>query len=281
MGRAARLKATYPGEVDAGVPWLMAVVDDAGPGCEPISDGFLREPVSAWSSLAFVVAAVLILLLARRRRRAGARDLDGPSGGVVEPPSLTYAVLVAGIGVGSVVQHGPNPAWADLAHDLPLLATLALIVVDAVADLAGRRRRWWWWALPTALLAPVIHFLPDQGDMSQGVVATMAVLINVERARRRPPLRRPIGWTVVLLGVGGILQLASRPGRPLCFPDSSWWFPHAVWHVIVAAALTILAGGLGLRRELRAREPAVTGAAGPSRSEASPARVAAGTRRRR
>lgn len=279
VGRAARLRPTYPGGVDTGVPWPGTVVDDVGPGCEQVVDGFLREPVSAWSSLAFVLAGVLIEVLARRRRRAGERDPDGPLGGVVEPPSLTYALLVAGIGVGSVVQHGPNPAWADLAHDLPLLATLALIVADAVADLAGRHRQWWWWALPTALLAPVIHWLPDQGDMSQGVVATMAVLVNLERARRRPALRRPIGWTVVLLGVGGVLQLASRPGRPLCFPDSSWWFPHAIWHVLVAAALTILAGGLGLRHAPRVG-PTVSTAAGPAPSP-SPGRVGAGRRHRR
>ena len=227
---------------------LASAAIDIGPGCEPASGGLLREPVSAWSSLTFVVAAVVIEVLARRRRRVGPGGADDPGSDVVEPPSLTYALLVAGIGIGSVVQHGPNPPWADLAHDLPLLATLVLLVVDAGADLAGRPRRWWWWALPTALLAPVVHFLPDQGDATQGVVATVAVLVNLERARRRPALRRPIAWTVVLLGVGGILQLASRPGAPLCFPDSSWWYPHAVWHTVVAAALAILAGALGLRR---------------------------------
>lgn len=251
---------------------VPSAADDVGPGCEQVTDGLLREPVSAWSSLTFILAGVLIQVLALRRRRADLRGPDGPRGAVVEPPSLTYALLVAGIGVGSVVQHGPNPAWADLAHDLPLLATVALLCADAAADLAHRSRQWWWWALPTALLAPVVHWFPDVGDAAQGVVAGVAVLLNVERARRQPALRRPILWTVVLLGAGGVLQLASRPGRPLCFPDSSWWYPHAVWHTVVAAALTILAGGLGLRRVVR------TGGSPPG---ALPARVGAGTRRRR
>lgn len=236
--------------MDTVVRLLASGVDDVGPGCEPATGGLLREPVSAWSSLTFVAAAVVIEVLARRRRRVGPGSADDPGGDVVEPPSLTYAVLVAGIGVGSVVQHGPNPPWADVAHDLPLLATLVLIAADAVADLAGRHRRWWWWVVPTALLAPVIHLLPDEGDMAQGVMATIAVLLNLERARRRAALRRPILWTIALLGAGGILQLASRPGAPLCFPESAWWYPHAVWHTVVAAALAILAGALGLRRVL-------------------------------
>ena len=255
------------------VLWAVpSAADDVGPGCEQVTDGLLREPVSAWSSLAFILAGVLIEVLARRRRRADLSGSDGPRGAVVEPPSLTYALLVAGIGVGSVVQHGPNPPWADLAHDLPLLATVALLAADAAADLAHRSRRWWWWALPTALLTPVVHWLPDVGDMAQGVVAGVAVLLNVERARRQPALRRPIWWTVALLGAGGVLQLASRPGKPLCFPDSSWWYPHAVWHTVVALALTILAGGLGLRRAIR------TAGSAPA---ARPGRAGAGTRRRR
>ena len=119
------------------LPW-PAEAADVGPGCEQVTDGFLREPVSAWSSLTFILAGVLIQVLALRRRRADLRGPDGPRGAVVEPPSLTYALLVAGIGVGSVVQHGPNPAWADLAHDLPLLATVALISADAAADLVSK-----------------------------------------------------------------------------------------------------------------------------------------------
>jgi hypothetical protein len=231
--------------VGAGVPWVAPVpVDDVGPGCERVVDGFLREPVSAWSSLAFVVAGVVIVLLSRRRHAASGAAGDA---GATAPSSVSFAVLVAGIDVGSVVQHGPNPFWADLAHDLPLLATLAFITADAVADLAGRARLWWWWALPTALLAPVIHWWPDTGDRTQGVVAVAAVVTNSYRALRRPALRRPVVWTLALLAAGGVIQLLSSPDRPLCDPATSWWYGHAAWHVFVAAGLAALSGALGAR----------------------------------
>lgn len=219
---------------------------EVGPGCEPIADGFLREPVSAWSSLAFVIAAVVVVVMARRRR-AALPGLAG-SGTLVEPSSGGYAAMVAGIGLGSFVQHGPNPAWADLAHDLPLLAVVVLIVADAVADLAGRPRAWWWWVAPTLAIAPVIQWLPSIGDGTQGGVATVAVLISLYRALRRPPLRRPILGTVVLLAVGGTVEIMSSPGWPWCDPDTRWWFGHAVWHVFVAAGLAVLAPALGWRQ---------------------------------
>ena len=222
----------------------MLAAEEIGPGCEPIANGFLREPVSAYSSLTFVVAGLVIVILGRwrRRRRLGAHR-EGPAHGVV-PSSAAYACLVVGIGVGSVAQHGPNPVWADLAHDLPLLGTLAFIVSDAVADLTGRARGWWWWALPTAALAPLIHWFPQEGDMTQGAVAVAAVLLSVVRAHRRPLLRRPIAWTVVLLATGGALEILSSPGWPLCRPDSLW-YGHAAWHAFVAAGLAVLSGALG------------------------------------
>lgn len=72
-----------------------------GPGCERPGDGWLAEPVSAVTSLAFVVAALVVLVRGRAPRgRTG-------TGG--------YVLLVAGTGLGSFVQHGPDPAWSDVA----------------------------------------------------------------------------------------------------------------------------------------------------------------------
>jgi hypothetical protein len=225
--------------------WVLPV-EETGPGCEPISPGFLREPVSAYSSLAFVVAAVVIVVGARRGwlNRWSGRTADG----VRAPSVLGYAVLVAGIGFGSIAQHGPNPVWADLAHDLPLLGTLTFIIADAVADLAARPRAWWWWAVPIVALAPLLHLAPHAGDLAQGGVAVVTVAISLERARRRPPLRRPIFFTVVLLGTGGIVEIVSSPGWPLCragIPP----YGHAVWHVFIAAGLAMLASVMGHRAD--------------------------------
>lgn len=219
-------------------------VVEVGPGCEPLADGFLREPVSTWSSLAFVAAGLLVVVLARRRRRALRAAAED---GFVEPPSTAYAALVTGIGLGSVAQHGPNAVWADLAHDLPLLGTVLLISADALADLTGRARAWWWWAVPMLAIAPVIHFWPTAGDLTQGAVAAVAVVTGLVRAWRRPPLRPLLLWTVVLLAVGGSIEILSSPGWPLCDPETRWWYGHAVWHAVVAAALVVLAGALGWR----------------------------------
>ncbi len=216
-----------------GSTWSAVPSGTAGPGCAAASSGLLVEPVSAVTSLAFVVAGAVITARSRRRPR--------PDGA----PSLTgYAVLVAGIGVGSFVQHGPRPPWQDPAHDLPLVATLAFVAADAAAALAGRRRVWWWWTLPTAALLPVIVLAPRAGDLAQVGVAAVAVVLSLLRARSVPAARRRTGAALALLAVGGTVGTLSRAGGPLCVPGSLW-DGHGVWHVLAAAGLVVLAPVLG------------------------------------
>lgn len=219
--------------------WASVAAAAGGPGCERLADGFLAEPVSAWTSLAFVAAgAVLVVQDVRRARRPGStretRRSDGP----------VYAALVAGVGVGSFVQHGPDPSWSDLAHDLPLLGALAFLGADAAADLVGRVRRVRWWALPTVGLVPLIVLAPRAGDLAQVGVAVVAVTVTVLRAVARPDLRRPIGWALGLLTVGATLGTLSRAGGPHCDPRSVWQ-GHAAWHVLAAGALVVLGRTVG------------------------------------
>jgi hypothetical protein len=214
--------------------WWAAGGPSTGPGCEAVRDGALAEPVSALTSLAFVVAAVAVVLAARRDPDGGARVRG-------------YAALVAGIGAGSVVQHGPDPAWSDVAHDLPLLATLAFVAADDVADLRGRARAWWWWAVPTAALLPLVVLAPRPGDLAQVGVAVVAVALTVLRAAVRPGARRRLTAALALLAVGAAVGTLSRAGGLLCDPASPWQ-GHAAWHVLAATALAVLAAVIGLRR---------------------------------
>lgn len=215
-----------------------------GPACELPAEGLLAEPVSAISSLAFVVAGLLILI--GTRRRLPRQRTDGAVDGQPASSLVAYAVLVAGVGLGSVVQHGPDPTWSDLAHDLPLLATMAFVAADAFADLTARSRTWWWWVVPTTALMPIVWAAPHAGDLAQVGVAGIAVALMLARARARPRLRRWIGWSLVVLAVGAAVGTLSRAGGPLCVPESVWQ-GHAAWHALASVALVVLAPAIGHR----------------------------------
>ena len=213
----------------------------AGPGCEWAATGPLVEPVSALTSLAFVVAAAVVVVL---RRRAAL------------PVPVAYVVLVAGVGVGSVVQHGPDPAWSDPAHDLPLVGVLCFLAADAVAARRRTPRRWWWWALPTAVLMVAVIAWPRAGDLAQVGVAVVAGVLLVLRAYREPAARARVAVVLGLLGAGALVGSLSRTGGPLCDP-SSVLQGHAVWHLAAACALAVLA-------------PLVTPAGGPPPTDPAP-----------
>ncbi|MDD9205261.1 hypothetical protein PU560_02125 [Georgenia sp. 10Sc9-8] len=217
------------------LPWLPTPAVESGPGCEVLQDGLLQEPIAAVTSLAFVVAAVVVLLLER-----GTGNRAGPSRRGSRGSLLIYVALVAGVGIGSLIQHGPDPVWSDPAHDVPLLATVAFVGADAAAALTGRRRAWWWWALPTVALMPLVVALPRPGDVAQVAVAVVAVVLTLARAWTFPAVRRRIGWAVALLAAGGVLGALSRADGPLCDPTSLWQ-GHAVWHILAAVALVVLA----------------------------------------
>lgn len=182
----------------------------------------------AVTSLAFVLAGFAIA-----------------SGDRTEPGRrITYGVLVAATGVGSVIQHGPDPGWADLAHDLPIVALLAYLAVDAAADLTGRRLDARWWTVPTLVLLPVIVVTPLAADAAQAAMAAVAVALALQRARLRPGARSTILVAMSLLAVGAVVGTLSRPGMPL--EELAVPVPgHGIWHVLAAAALWWLAAVVG------------------------------------
>ncbi len=133
----------------------------------------------------------------------------------------------------------------DVAHDLPLLATLAFVGADAAADLTGRPRGWWW-SLPTAALLTLVVVAPRAGDLAQVGVAAVAAVLTVLRGAARPGLRRHIGPAIALLALGGTIGTPSRAGWPWCDPMSLLQ-GHAVWHMLASAALVVLAPTVGTR----------------------------------
>lgn len=104
---------------------LSILAEDAmGSGdCEALHDGLLAQPINALSSLAYLVAAGVVVYYARDLARSQRRQ------------SWVFATLLVFVGLGSVDFHGPQSAWAQLAHDGPI----ALLVMYIAATLIVRK----------------------------------------------------------------------------------------------------------------------------------------------
>jgi hypothetical protein len=205
--------------------------------CDRERLGFLEQPASAVTSAAFVVAAAGILV--------------GRPPGSVTPArqqQTVLALLTAGIGVGSFVQHGPHPSWQAYMHDLPLAAVLVFVATDAASDLAGRELSQGWWLVPSAAMVPLVAAGPAVSTAAQAVMAAAAVGLNLLRALHRPALRAPILVALGTAAAGAVLgRLTGRGSR--CAPESLV-LGHPLWHLLAAAALWWLAAAVGARRPL-------------------------------
>jgi hypothetical protein len=209
----------------------------AAVACERPRAGFLEQPANALTSAAFVVAAAGILLTRRRL----ATD-DSPR----RPRQPVFAVLVAGIGVGSFIQHGPHPSWQAYAHDLPLACVLVFVATDAASDLTGQERSDGWWVLSSVGMVPVVAIGSTASTSVQAVMASLATGLNLLRAFRRPALRRTVLAALATAAAGAVIA-ASTDRTALCRAGSVI-HGHAVWHVLAAGALWLIAPAVGARR---------------------------------
>ena len=192
--------------------------------CELLRDGALAQPVNALTSLVYVIVGVIVAVWSGglRRRR---------------PEALLFGLLVAGIGLGSVLFHGPQPVGSKALHDLPILLLGLLMATHDLALLRPAVR-----TLPT--FAVVASVATVGGLAVPAVVPTLTAVVlvgvvaleySVQRRRARPVARsvevRSYLVMAVLAALGGLSYALGRTGAPLCDPDAVVQ-PHGLWHVL-------------------------------------------------
>jgi len=196
-----------------------------GPDCEAVRSGALGQPASTLSSLSFLIVAGWCWY---RARGSGARRLELTLFGIA-------AVLVA---LGSLAFHGPHTSWSQWAHDSSIAWLLLLAIV---LDLDRRPREAAGWVLGCVCVGVLFWIAPEsQRVVFTGLAAAFVLLeLAAVRRHRRPwPGTRGFGlyaFAAAAFLVGAAAFFLGRVGA-LCDP-SSWVQGHAIWHVLLAAAL--------------------------------------------
>jgi predicted membrane channel-forming protein YqfA (hemolysin III family) len=104
--------------------------------CERIADAALAQPVSALTSLGYVVAGIVAVAWAARTRSFMA---------------TIAAVALVAVGFGSFAFHGPQPSWAQPAHDWPIIALGVVLAIGLLRSTI--RQDWSGWGAPAAIFA--------------------------------------------------------------------------------------------------------------------------------
>ncbi len=206
--------------------------------CEAIGAGWLAQPVNASSSLGYLLAGAWILWSADSRAE-GWRT------------RFWLGTSLLGVGVGSVLFHGPMPSAARWIHDATIVALLALVAMLVAAVMRNwpqplTLRRW---ALLAGLSAVAVGVVPGLTTPLAVVAIAATVALESLRWRRQipPDVRRHVIVSAAFLLAAGLFYLMGRTGGPWCEPSSGWQ-GHAAWHVLTAIALARY-GSLFLGRE--------------------------------
>ncbi len=185
--------------------------------CEAASSGPVRQPVNAWTALAYSALGAAVL---------SRRDLH----------SLLSGITLAGTGLASFVFHATLASWSARLDGL------------AVAALAGVLALWSWphrarfGAIGAIAFAAACWSRAATTALAVAFAAAVAARLFGKQSRRQLLLARS---AAALFLLGAALWLMGRSGAPWCRPESLIQ-PHAAWHLISAAGLCVLVARLRL-----------------------------------
>ena len=194
--------------------------------CEAAGNGWLMQPINAWSSLAFMVVGV-VLVVSASHASSQERTLRIP-----------FGVLMTVTGIGSFLYHGPQPAAAGFVHDITFLAMLWFLVLMYPASPYGVPRRTAWLALGVVTITGSVILIatPSSTNLLTGISIAALIASDVLMHRIGGINGRWYAAAVLLFAGSVAVNLLGRSGAATCDPQSPVQF-HALWHVLSAAAL--------------------------------------------
>lgn len=191
--------------------------------CEAIHEGWLKQPVNAWSSLAFSVVGVSIAFSAVSAE--GRERVD----------RIVFGSLLLATAVGSFLFHGPQPGGAQFLHDFTFLGALWFLGAANLtgAFTVGDRPSVLIEAAGIGVIALILGIAPTASNALAAALVAGLVLSDVVLWRLTSPSPRWYAAALVSLGIGIAMFLAGRTGSPVC--DSTGLLQaHAGWHLLAA-----------------------------------------------
>lgn len=206
---------------------ILVMTTPLGAGdCEALGDGWLLQPVEAWSSLAYAVVGIIVIFSAGR---------SAPPERVMR---VAFGLLMAATGVGSFLYHGPQPVGAGFAHDVTFLLTVWFVALMDPASSMGFRRRAAWLAFGAvaAAISVVLILAPTSTNLLTGVAMAALVLSGIRMHRVGGINGRWYATALSLFALSLVFNVLGRSAASTCDPESLVQF-HALWHVLSAVAL--------------------------------------------
>jgi hypothetical protein len=197
--------------------------------CERLAPGFWAEPVNALTNFSFLVAAFSAWRLAAARR-------------VLSTETWALILLIAAIGIGSLLFHTFATGWAMTADVIPILLFQVVFVWVYGGRVIG-------WGIPGRLLSVALLLAgvavgaryPEPFNGSLGYAPTLLVLFGLGTHHL---LNAPKERSLLLLATGVLALSLTFRSIDLAVCDDWPLGTHFFWHLLNGLVLYLAFRGL-------------------------------------
>lgn len=219
--------------------WLGLDVGRGASFCEAARDALVRQPANTFSNLGFVIAGLAVAWHVSRRG----------SGAMSVTLATAYAVLVVLLGPGSAAMHASQSALGGHLDVYSMYLLAGFVFSYAAARLLALRAAGFAGLFVVVLgLCTIAEFTSAEvpvvmtvGNAAFALLLLAGLVLEVVlRVRGVSGLDLRWGFaSLATLLVAFAIWSMGKDGGPLCDPHSLLQ-PHAVWHILDAAAAWLL-----------------------------------------
>jgi len=208
--------------------------------CETITHGFIRQPVNAYTNLAYIIIGIYILiyLFHTRSNRQKKNRITGLSRKIF----ILFGLASIAVGIGSFIYHaGFTFLGMELDDDtMYLIGSFMLFWGCAHIQSMSVRRFLLFYFLLNICLELIIYFFPVLRGPLFGLLVLGSILIDrlIILYQKTTSQVKYLVWGVGLFTLGYLVWIPDYT-KQICVPNSIIQ-GHAIWHVLTALAILMI-----------------------------------------
>jgi hypothetical protein len=204
--------------------------------CETVGTGLIRQPVNAYTNLAYLLAGISVLVSLKKTKSS---HLPQSSiSGLPRRLLILFGIAYIAVGIGSFIYHASFIFLGEELDDDSMYMIGIFLVLFEAARLRGlsvKQFLWIYFSL-NVFFEAAIYFFPVIRGMLFAILMVIAFTIELY-ARKQTKLKDEVRLTdrANLLFLAAYLIWILDKTHLLCYPDSLFQ-GHAVWHLMTAYA---------------------------------------------